>query len=75
MIQLAYDPLETPLLKQARGESHRGWIAVDGLQHLLEQGVPQFELFTGRKAPRQLMRAGALKGYEELQISELRNRP
>jgi len=63
--KLAYNPRETPLLEQIRAERHRGWIAVDGLQILLEQGAPQFELFTGRKAPRQVMKAGAARGHEE----------
>ena len=67
MVQLAYDPLETPLLKQARKKSHQGWIPVDGLQILPEQGIPQFELFTGRIAPRQRMRKAALQGYEKQQ--------
>lgn len=67
VIELAYDPLETALLKQARERANQGWIAVEGLQVLPEQGIPQFEIFTGQRAPRQQMRKAALQGYEEQQ--------
>ncbi|KAF2161043.1 hypothetical protein M409DRAFT_37636 [Zasmidium cellare ATCC 36951] len=55
-IELAYTPIETPFLQQIRSLADQGWIACDGLQVLPEQGVKQFELFTGRKAPQKLMR-------------------
>jgi shikimate 5-dehydrogenase len=74
VVELAYDPLETPLLKQAREKSHQGWIAVDGLQVLPEQGMHQFELFTGRRAPQQQMRKAALQGYEEQHKLEVQSR-
>ncbi|TPX16595.1 uncharacterized protein E0L32_012416 [Thyridium curvatum] len=57
VIELAYNPIETPLVQQIRSLSRGDWISVHGLQVLPEQGIAQFELFTGRKAPENLMRA------------------
>jgi 3-dehydroquinate dehydratase type I len=73
--QLAYKPLKTPLLQQIEQlcESGRPWVPVNGLEHLPEQGIAQFQLMTGRVAPRHLMRAEVLKNYvgEEGQYMEV----
>jgi shikimate 5-dehydrogenase len=63
--QLSYTPLETPLLKQIKSLSEKGWIPVDGLQVLPEQGMMQFELFTTRRAPANLMREEVFRAYKE----------
>jgi hypothetical protein len=66
-IQLAYKPLITPLLQQALQlrEAGKSWTIVDGLEILPEQGIVQFELMTGRKAPRGRMRLEVLRRYQE----------
>lgn len=67
-LQLAYDRLETPLLKQVRELGRPEWIRVHGLHVLPEQGISQFELFTGRKAPQKLMRADMLRKFRSMHL-------
>ena len=50
---LVYKPLETTVLRDAKA---RGLRTVDGLGMLLHQGAIAFELWTGRKAPVEVMR-------------------
>lgn len=67
-LQLAYDRLETPLLKQVRELGRHEWIRVHGLHVLPEQGIAQFELFTGRKAPEKLMRTDMLRRFKSMHL-------
>ncbi|RFU33657.1 hypothetical protein B7463_g2709, partial [Scytalidium lignicola] len=62
--ELAYKPLDTLLLKQTRrirDQTKQAWVIVNGLEVLPEQAIAQFELMTGRKAPKGRMRAEVLK--------------
>jgi hypothetical protein len=64
--QFAYKPLDTPLLRQMRrfrSETGHPWVLVDGLDNVAEQAIAQFEILTGRKAPRRLMTLEALRNY------------
>lgn len=61
VMDIVYAPLETRLLREAKAA---GCQTIDGLAMLLYQGIAQFEIWTGEKAPQDVMRS-ALK--EELQ--------
>ncbi|HEX7610150.1 MAG TPA: shikimate dehydrogenase [Solirubrobacteraceae bacterium] len=54
-----YRPGSTPLLAAARAHGAR---TLDGLEILLAQGALSFELWTGRRAPREVMRRAARTG-------------
>lgn len=56
VVDLVYGHTETPLTAAAR---RAGAVAVDGLEVLVAQGALSFELFTGRPAPVEIMRAAA----------------
>jgi len=57
VMDIVYAPLETRLLSEARAA---GCSVVNGLVMLLYQGVAQFEIWTGREAPIDLMRQSLL---------------
>jgi len=52
VFDMVYHPLETRLLADARS---RGLITISGLEMLVAQGARQFEIWTGKSAPRALM--------------------
>ncbi|KAI5866477.1 hypothetical protein GGS23DRAFT_273209 [Durotheca rogersii] len=59
VIELAYEPLITPLVSQVRSireEGNTSWVIVDGLEVVGEMAMEAFELMVGRQAPRRLMR-------------------
>ncbi len=57
VFDIVYNPLETRLLLEAK---HRGCITIDGLAMFINQAAAQFELWTGQKAPKELMAEVAL---------------
>lgn len=56
VMDIVYRPLETRLLREARS---RGCRVIDGLRMLIHQGAAQFELWTGRPAPVEVMARAA----------------
>jgi shikimate dehydrogenase len=60
VMDIVYQPLETRLLREAKA---RGAATIDGLQMLIHQATAQFELWTGRPAPLEVMSRAA---YEAL---------
>ena len=56
VVDLAYHPRSTPLVAAARAHGAR---VVDGLEILVAQGALSLELWTGRRAPRDVMGSAA----------------
>jgi shikimate 5-dehydrogenase len=64
---LVYNPLETRFLTDAREE---GCITISGLDMLVAQAALQFELWTGKNPPLDLMRNAAISKIAEQHLSE-----
>jgi len=58
IMDIVYNPLRTRLLKAAKD---MGCTTIDGVSMFVFQGAGQFELWTGKKAPTDLMRKTVLK--------------
>ncbi|KAF1836226.1 hypothetical protein BDW02DRAFT_567277 [Decorospora gaudefroyi] len=67
VMETAYKTLNTPLMQQVRDASTKLWTYMDGLDFLPEQAFAQFELFTGKRAPRRVMREEALCAWRDEQ--------
>jgi len=52
VFDLVYNPLETPLIHQARKQ---GISFITGIEMFIQQGARQFEIFTGKPAPEEEM--------------------
>jgi shikimate dehydrogenase len=57
VMDVVYNPLKTGLLKEAED---RGCTTIDGVSMLVYQGVFQFELWTGMRAPVEVMKKSVL---------------
>jgi pentafunctional AROM polypeptide len=66
VVDMAYRPAETPLLRLAKAAAPAGrkWHTVMGIEVLLEQGYKQFELWTGRRCPRKVVGKTVLEAYQ-----------
>lgn len=65
VVDMAYKPAETPLLQLAARVAE-GWARVRGVEVLLEQGYVQFEMWTGRRCPKGIVRETVLTMYDSV---------
>ncbi|KAJ2933112.1 hypothetical protein H1R20_g3981, partial [Candolleomyces eurysporus] len=63
VVDMAYKPEETRLLRLAKESGSSNWVGVPGVEVLLEQGHVQFELWTGRKCPKEQVGTTVLTRY------------
>ena len=61
VFDIVYEPPETRLLREAK---KAGCTTINGLEMLLNQGFETFRLFTGVKAPEEVMREAVMKAVE-----------
>jgi 3-dehydroquinate dehydratase/shikimate dehydrogenase len=57
VFDMVYNPQETRLLREARERS----VVISGVDMFVAQAARQFQLWTGRQAPEQLMREIVLR--------------
>jgi shikimate dehydrogenase len=60
---LVYNPLETPLLRMARGAGAK---TIGGLPMLVYQGAASFKMWTGREAPLDIMYSAAKQALTKI---------
>ncbi|MBS7634048.1 shikimate dehydrogenase [Candidatus Bathyarchaeota archaeon] len=70
VFDFVYEPLETRLLREAR---LAGAKVIDGLSMLIHQGAASFRIWTGMKAPVEIMMDAALKRIKQLKSSASNN--
>jgi 3-dehydroquinate dehydratase/shikimate dehydrogenase len=58
VFDMVYNPIETRLLRQARAAGRE---TIAGIEMFTEQAAAQFEIWTGEKAPRTIMRNAVLE--------------
>ena len=64
VMDIVYDPLETKLAKNAKAAGAK---VVSGVEMLIYQGAASFEIWTGKKAPVEVMRKAALNHLRKVQ--------
>jgi len=62
VMDMVYYPVETRLLRDAKAA---GCLCVSGLDMLLYQGTAQFEIWTGKEAPVEVMRQTLMESLED----------
>lgn len=67
VFDILYNPLETKLIKSAK---KKGCKVILGVEMFLNQAYAQFEMFTGKKAPKELMRKLVLKELKKRQQNQ-----
>jgi shikimate dehydrogenase len=65
VMDIVYNPLKTRLLKEAEAKACR---TINGLSMFVFQGAHQFELWTGKKAPVDIMQNSVLQALKTKQI-------
>lgn len=65
VFDLVYNPLETRLLREAKAVGAK---TVDGLSMLVYQGALSFEIWTGKKAPVNVMMKACRESLENLRV-------
>ena len=66
VMDIVYNPLETRLIKDAKAAGAK---VISGVEMLIYQGAAAFEIWTGHKAPVQVMRKAALEQLGRVQIA------
>lgn len=67
VLDLIYRPVETTLLKLAKA---RGIQTISGVMMFLGQGIAQWELWMGMRAPEAVMRAAILKALRQEKVAK-----
>jgi len=66
VMDIVYNPVETKLAREAKAAGAK---VVSGVEMLLYQGAASFEIWTGKKAPVEVMREAALSYLRKVQKS------
>jgi shikimate dehydrogenase len=66
VLDIVYNPIETKLAKRAKAAGAK---VVSGVEMLIYQGAASFEIWTGAKAPVEIMREAALSHLRKVQKS------